>query len=272
MADSSKKQLIYKDYSAVNTNGSSLNVDMTESSNLLGGEIWYNWQTATSALMRAKEITTSRHHSRFFLAWWTRWAHISDNILGEQPPRHEKNETRRKRFSDYYLQATPWQPKAFPFFDVQPILFQLLHFLRFYRYKRCNHTWWEVVSRRLRKRGVPERFFIPKKLGRFRVSKFLVWSLISLEQKQLWSPSFQCPVRHRKKERINPLQFNRTAESPPPVHPMEDRDEWIADDVLASFFRFRSPCRVNPVIAAQKPRHVHPMARCHLSGSPGCKV
>lgn len=42
MADSSKKQLIYKDYSAVNTNGSSLNVDMTESSNLLGGEIWYN--------------------------------------------------------------------------------------------------------------------------------------------------------------------------------------------------------------------------------------
>lgn len=90
MADSSKKQLIYKDYSAVNTNGSSLNVDMTESSNLLGGEIWYNWQTATSALMRAKEITTSRHHSRFFLAWWTRWAHISDNILGEQPPRHEK--------------------------------------------------------------------------------------------------------------------------------------------------------------------------------------
>ena len=39
MADRSKKQLIYKDYSAVNTNGSSLNVDMTD---LLGGEIWYN--------------------------------------------------------------------------------------------------------------------------------------------------------------------------------------------------------------------------------------
>lgn len=66
MADRSKKQLIYKDYSAVNTNGSSLNVDMTENSSLLGGEIWYNWQTATSVLMRAKGITTSRHHSRFF--------------------------------------------------------------------------------------------------------------------------------------------------------------------------------------------------------------
>lgn len=174
MADSSKKQLIYKDYSAVNTNGSSLNVDMTESSNLLGGEIWYNWQTATSALMRAKEITTSRHHSWFFLAWWTRWAHISDNILGEQPPRHEKNETRRKRFSDYYLQATPWQPKAFPFFDVQPILFELLHFLQFYRYKRCNHTWWEVVSRRLRKSGVPERFLFPRNWEGFVYQSF--WS------------------------------------------------------------------------------------------------
>ena len=66
MADRSKKQLIYKDYSAVNTNGSSFNVDMTENSSLLGGEIWYNWQTATSVLMRAKGITTSRHHSRFF--------------------------------------------------------------------------------------------------------------------------------------------------------------------------------------------------------------
>ena len=66
MADRSKKQLIYKDYSAVNTNGSSLNVDLTENSSLLGGEIWYNWQTATSVLMRAKGITTSRHHSRFF--------------------------------------------------------------------------------------------------------------------------------------------------------------------------------------------------------------
>ncbi len=42
MAEKSKKQLIYKDYSAVNTNGSPLNVDMTESTNLLGGEIWYN--------------------------------------------------------------------------------------------------------------------------------------------------------------------------------------------------------------------------------------
>lgn len=42
MADNSKKQLIYKDYSAVNTDGSPLNVDMTESINLLGGEIWYN--------------------------------------------------------------------------------------------------------------------------------------------------------------------------------------------------------------------------------------
>ena len=66
MADRSKKQLIYKDYSAVNTNGSSLNVDLTENSSLLGGEIWYNWQTATSVLMRTKGITTSRHHSRFF--------------------------------------------------------------------------------------------------------------------------------------------------------------------------------------------------------------
>ena len=66
MADRSKKQLIYKDYSAVNTNGSSLNVGLTENSSLLGGEIWYNWQTATSVLMRAKGITTSRHHSRFF--------------------------------------------------------------------------------------------------------------------------------------------------------------------------------------------------------------
>ena len=42
MAEKSTKQLIYKDYSAVNTNGSPLNVDMTESTNLLGGEIWYN--------------------------------------------------------------------------------------------------------------------------------------------------------------------------------------------------------------------------------------
>jgi hypothetical protein len=42
MADNSKKQLIYKDYSAVNTDGSPLNVDVTESINLLGGEIWYN--------------------------------------------------------------------------------------------------------------------------------------------------------------------------------------------------------------------------------------
>ena len=117
-----------------------------------------------------------------------------------------------------------------------------------------------------------ETFLIPKELGRFRVSKFLVWCLISLEQTQLWSPSFQCPVKHRKKERSNPFQSNRTAVSPPPVHPLEDRDKWIADDVLASFFRFSSPYRVNPVIAAKKPRHVRPMARCHLSSSPGGKV
>ena len=162
--------------------------------------------------------------------------------------------------------------KRFRFFDVQPILFELLHFLRFYRYKGCNHTWWEVVSRRQQKSGVTKHFFIPKKLGRFRVSKFLVWCQISLEQTQLWSPSFQCPVKHRKKERSNPFQSNRTAVSPPPVHPLEDRDKRIADDVLASFFRFSSPYRVNPVIAAKKPRHVRPMARCHLSSSPGCKV
>lgn len=60
MAEKCKKQLIYKDYSAVNTNGSPLNVDMTESTNLLGGEIWYNWQTASFWPVRASGIVHSK--------------------------------------------------------------------------------------------------------------------------------------------------------------------------------------------------------------------
>lgn len=208
MADRSKKQLIYKDYSAVNTNGSSLNVDLTENSSLLGGEIWYNWQTATSVLMRAKGITTSRHHSRFF--WLDE---LNEHIFLTMSLASTLQGMKRMRWDgNDFLTITYRQHrdsrKRFRFFDVQPILFELLHFLRFYRYKRCNHTWWEVVSRRQQKSGVTKHFSFQRNWEGFVYRSFWPGVWFPLNKRSCDPPPFNVPWNIGKRKgviRFNPI-------------------------------------------------------------------
>ena len=190
MADRSKKQLIYKDYSAVNTNGSSLNVDLTENSSLLGGEIWYNWQTATSVLMRTKGITTSRHHSRFFSGLMNKMSTYFWQCPWRAPSKEWKEWDETETIFWLLPIGNTVTAESVSVFWCATNTFWTLTLLTVLPLQTLNHTWWEVVSRRQQKSGVTKHFFIPKKLGRFRVSKFLAWCLISLEQTQLWSPSF----------------------------------------------------------------------------------